>query len=340
MAKNFLLSIDPTIAAAIRARTYTADVAPLINSFTDDLVFEPDLYPLKTPARQAAFGQRWIGDDDRSGVIFQIKQDFNDSGSGHVLKMQNYGQLSGVTLDFYQPGGMNGDTGPLNIIQYPWAIELTGETTRVRIDNISIQRAFNGINASGNCGGSNFSRIEDGSISTGLYLGTQAAGPADFVTIESWESWVYGMSAALSQYTYNNPGQVLVNFCDGLVIGTMNLWHKRFVHDNPSKLATTIGALKLDGGDAHVHNKQGRLSIGAVSGLTDSVQTALIWNEGGTTTIGSAQLKVSEHPNLIPYELDLVRCDSGYLSIATGALTGHSNFPIVRLNGVASADEV
>lgn len=331
---NFLNSINQTIANAIRARTYTADVSGLIQSFADagnDIIFDAGKYPIKNSIRQRTVGARWLGGADRSNVTFEIRPDF--AGTEYVIRMIHYGVLRDITLDFYQQGGMQLAEGAAQpavaVTQYPWAIDLSTDATRCRIDNVTLNRAWNGINGNGNCGGLNMGRIEDGSLNVGLFLN----GPLDFVTIESWESWVYGFSGTpLMDWSYANPGNLQLLRSDGTSVNSMNLWHKRLIHSNASELATSIGVLKLDGGDAHLRNDAGRLVIGALNALTDSLGSPVVWNIGGKTVIAALQVK---HATAAYYAdaIRLVRCDGGQLIINGGFITGESDGPSVELLG-------
>ncbi|TXM68173.1 hypothetical protein [Methylobacterium sp. WL120] len=348
---NFLDTIPSADAAAIRAGTYAGDIAPVIQARLNtggDYGFEPGVYPIKSPIRYVAFGQRVVGLDDRGTVIFEVKRDFSDVVNGaavnYVIKMLHSGHLNDITIRCVQPsgtyipagqpvpagwqGGLTVGSGADQIRQYPWLIDLT-ETTRGRIDNITMEKGWFGINATGNAGGCNLGRIEDGCLSTGIIVNN----PLDFFTIDEWESWVYNYAGTgLEQFSYANPGDVQFLTADGLDVASIHLWHKGLVIANGSQLASTFGTIKLDGGDSHMRIEAGRTVIAALNALSDSVRTPVVKVNGGSTVVGALQLKDADL--LTNATRPIVEQNGGDLFLNGGAISGSSSQqPEVVLNG-------
>lgn len=349
-----LFSIMNWIPANLRSdirsnASTTIDHAPWIQSALnsgESISFPPGTYNFYNGVVQRAVGQIMRGQTSRLSTIFKVPFNFNLSAPC-VLGMEDYGELSNVTFFAEQPlgsadqpnGGLvvwdNAAAGndwarrPANgIVKYPYLIDTTS-CTRGRFDNITMSQGWDGINASGNAGGCNLGRIEDGTLNCGIRVDN----PLDFYTIETWESWVYNYGGTgLERWSYENPGFISFERADGLSVNSINMWKKRIQYDNASELSATFGIIKLDGGNASFRAISGRCLIGSFNALTDGGPVPFE-NVGAEVSIGTVDIRQAQATAGI--NLPLIFCNGGDTTISGGYVYSISGNPAVILGSAA-----
>lgn len=209
--------------------------------------------------------------------VFSVKATFNMAAAG-VVQLGTAGSITFIDkigFEFVQPN----DGIRANLIKYPYAINHAG-IPRVRIGHISISRGWNGINATGNAGGSAYDLIECGVLNIGLNID----GALDTVNIGRFKAWPFGMSSGLI-YTGCYLDGVVVGFllglCDGLA-GEVSLYAAKMVVTAAAGSASRhLTSVYLDGDGALLQVVNGPLDIDflySTKGAADAAQSILLSN--------------------------------------------------------------
>lgn len=255
-----------------------------------------------------------IGD----GVIasqFLIPSDFNLAATG-VLVLSAGGQssvLESFGFNFTQPDS------PVraNMVQYPYAINHAG-VARVRIHNIRIRSAWNGINASGNAGGSSYGLIECGAFNIGLFID----GSLDTFNIGHFKAWPFGAAANNTATVYydGTTRAAVIGRCDGMT-GEIHAFRSEihFTTGAGSSAARGLQAIHLDGDGARLLYESGMLDIdylyctkSAAAAVRPSIQ--LQTDSSARLRIANIDLTSSETTQ------DCIRVNAGTLQINGGRI--------------------
>lgn len=329
--------IPRNIRNDIRNNSYAGDCAAFLQAAFDDgedIGVPSGGYFLDNGTIMRRQGTILQGLSDRFDVNFKVRPAILAPMPPGVIIGQHFCRMQGFSFDCEQPMGTfypdHSQPGNLTLEQinkYPYLINIS-HATRVILDQVKCKKAWNFINADGNAGGLQMGRIEDGSLNCGLDLNTAL----DFVTCESWESWVYDFgNTGLENWAYYNPGFLNLRSMDGGNFSVVNMWKKRVIVDNPSQLAMTFGNIKLDGGNAGLVTKQGRVVIGAINGLIDSTNTPVLDNQGAAVSIGAIDAKMAAAARNV--QGPLIRQTAGITSIGAGFVGGNSSYEEVELSG-------
>lgn len=178
--------------AAVLDGTSTADITvSLQKAFAsgEDLFFPRGRYNLADEVAYARQQQKATG-QNKSDTRFIIQADANLSANSFI-KGIHYGTFSNFTLSFSQNAAtVSGDRA--DIVEYPWAIDINA-ATHFNLNNIVVERAFNGVNAStGNGGGLVAQNIKMCAFGTGILID----GALHHAILDNWDQWSYGVSSA------------------------------------------------------------------------------------------------------------------------------------------------
>lgn len=255
-----------------------------------------------------------IGD----GVIasqFLIPSDFNLAATG-VLVLSAGGQssvLESFGFNFTQPNS----SLRADMVQYPYAINHTG-VTRVRINNVRIRSAWNGINASGNAGGSSYGLVECGAFNIGLLID----GSLDTFNVGNFKAWPFGAAAnnTVNVYYDGTTRAAVIGRCDGMA-GELHVFRSivHFKTVGGSSAARGLQAIHLDGDGARLLYESGMLDVDYLyctkSAAAAAAPSILIQTEANSRLrIANIDLTSSETTQ------DCIRVNTGTLQINGGRI--------------------
>lgn len=253
-----------------------------------------------------------------AGVLssqFLVPADFNLAATG-VLVLSAGGQssvLESFGFNFTQPNS----SLRADMIQYPYAINHAG-VSRVRIDNIRIRSAWNGINASGNAGGSSYGLIECGAFNIGLFID----GSLDTFNIGHFKAWPFGAAANNTANVYydGTTKAVVIGRCDGMA-GEIHSFRSivHFKTVGGSSAARGLQAIHLDGDGARLLYESGMLDVDYLyctkSAAAAAAPSILIQTEANSRLrIANIDLTSSETTQ------DCIRVNTGTLQINGGRI--------------------
>ena len=179
-----------------------------------------------------------------------------------------------------------------NLTAFPPLIRAVS-APRFFLKNLRLNRAYVGIDATGNSGGCHISDCEIGAYNTGLKLDSAL----DFVFIDNVEFWPFGIADTDSEAIYADGNTIAIDAVDvdGLAFGNIStFWCKT----NLDGCFGTIGTLNLDGNYSQLNitatNRKSELSVGALYKTTAAADDWCLYISGtyaSYTTIGSAWMK-------------------------------------------------
>jgi len=169
-------------------------------------------YLIKDAVRITTSNQIIYGDGSANSV-FKINNTFNMSATGVIVFQvpTQYGpRLQDLGIVFTQP-----DTATrASLTSYPVAISAV-DTPRFQIQNVRITNATNGIDMTGNCGGSFIDLLEMSAYGTGIKID----GSLDTVRINKFHFWNFSMTTNQASIFYTNPTRAFdIGMCDGVFI--------------------------------------------------------------------------------------------------------------------------
>lgn len=231
------------------------------------------------------------------------------------------GYVQGISFEFVQPS----TNVRANAIQYPWAIDATG-SARLYIDDIRISAAWNGINLTGNAGGSYLGFLEIGALNKGMWIN----GSFDFVHGTHWHFWVFGLTEAnITQIYYDGLTVALdVGSVDGLNIDALEVWNAAILFN--SGLPIHISKLGLDGSNSRIEVSGGTIQIGECykTGATNGTKPG-IWAKG-SSFLDISQLYISSDISSSVIHVQ----DTANIKINSGKFVWiNPNFSVVTMSG-------
>lgn len=192
---------------------------------------------------QQTLGVKVIGYGN--GSVVSVPQTFNLSAQGVFVIPGSSGEtktgISNLKIKFDQP-----TTGTrLTAIQYPPAVYCVG-VTRMLFNNLTIEGSWDGINATGNTGGSEFN-VDIGALNRGL----QIDGALDFVR-GSLRFWPYGFQSGTAlgdAYRDGNTVGLYMGSCDGVALSGVDTFVAKIVFYSGANGPAfgSIGHIHLDG---------------------------------------------------------------------------------------------
>ena len=192
----------------------TDDTAAIQAAFGSGLsVYIPQgTYLIKDAVRITTSNQIIHGDGGANSV-FKINNTFNMSATGVIVFQvpTQYGpQLRDLGIVFTQP-----DTAVrANLTSYPVAVYAV-DTARFQIQNCRITNATNGIDMTGNCGGSFIDLLEMSAYGTGIKID----GALDTVRINRFHFYNFSLTANQAVIFRTNPTRAFdIGMCDGVFI--------------------------------------------------------------------------------------------------------------------------
>lgn len=204
-------------------------------------------------------GRTWWGMGRTRSVIY-VPNTFNMAATGVFAcpAVEPGMQLLDLGFEFQQNLTA---TLRANVVQFPPAIYAAG-SPRTILDRVRITAGWNGIDASGNCGGSYFGRLEIGTLNIGVNLG----GATDFFHGESWHFWPFGMASAAVNAVYydGNTTALQCGQVDGLAVDKISVFRSKvvFTPRAVTLIGQNIGILQLDGNGADLVYDGSNLTIG------------------------------------------------------------------------------
>lgn len=186
-------------------------------------------------------------------------------------------------------GGTSGAGG--TGIKYPPAIYINAATSsRVRLENLSIQGAWDGIYGVPNW----ITNIEMGALDIGW--NTDGIVMADAVHVKGWHNWPFGLSSTGSTGVYHD-GQVIawnIGRIDGLNVTGVSMVDSGFnVTSNASAggVPWTIQGLNMDGNGANLSIAGGTLRISGFYSTGTSTSSGTVINvTGGSLSIDNGNI--------------------------------------------------
>lgn len=156
-------------------------------------------------------GQTMSG-DGRNASVLQIGSGFNLSANA-VIDCSGFEpgvELRDFSIVFSQPDTSN----RASLTAYPVAIKAVG-SPRTTIQNLKIQGAINGIDMTGNSGGTFIELLEMSAFGTGISIN----GSLDTVRINKFHFWPFGLTTNQQSIFYSNPTRALsVGRVDNLML--------------------------------------------------------------------------------------------------------------------------
>jgi len=201
-----------------------------------------------------------------------------------IVKLNHYSEIHDIGFVFYQP-----DTSSRsNLINYPWAIDFSG-SNRVVIDRVRVNSAWNGLNGSGNTGGSYLGFIELGCLNNGLVLD----GALDFFHGVKWHFWPFGLtqsSGLMSIWGDGVSSALVVGAVDGFNVENIASFQQKFVFNTNAGavIPYLIGNMQLDGDNSRLIVQGGVVAIGKVydTKSSNAQNESIIVQRSGVLDIG------------------------------------------------------
>ena len=195
-----------------------------------------------------------------------------------------------IGLYFAQPENATRATA----VQYPWAISIAS-CPRSRIENCRISGAWNGINATGNCGGAYVNGNEIGAMNIGLDID----GSQDFFHVFGIHFWPFGWTAQSQLAAYQDGTTIgaRIGRADGLNAHGICTFCAQIVLNNSTGGGSAdrmINGLQLDGNGATLTINGGSNNISGVYSTksTPSVPSVLV--TGGATVWSNQTFRGTE----------------------------------------------
>lgn len=222
--------------------------------------------------------------------------------------------LKDVEIFFNQ--NVNG--GRAGLIQYPWALDIRN-ATRLRLDNVRISAAWNGINGEGNAGGMSAGLLEIGAFNVGIRI----EGFLDFAHFDTIHCWPFGASTGNARIIYGDGETTCssIGRAEGLDIKALGTFLAKLdfpPYAQPSVVARQIGWIQLDGDGARIVYTGGELDVAMVS------STKLSSNLNPSIDMGGGILRIGQARILGSAPISEIRQTDGRLSILGGVITNYS----------------
>lgn len=196
----------------------------------------------------------------RTRSIFVVDSGFNLAASGVIrLGTSEPGAIiRDVGFIFIQP-----DTAiRANVIAYPPAIDASN-CPRSIIDNIRVSGGYDGINATGNAGGSYIGFVEIGALRNGITID----GSLDFFHGGHWHFWPFGFGGSiLNGVYYDGVGEAcVIGRVDGFDVDSISTFRTkvRFTTAAGVAIPYKLKNLELDGDGARLTVEAGVIDIAA-----------------------------------------------------------------------------
>lgn len=260
----------------------------------------------------------------RSYFVIHPSFDLEASGVVRPGTSEPGANIYGIGFRFGQPNQNVRE----DLIKYPPAID-AHDIPRFYVDQIRIEGSYDGIKATGNCGGSFIGFIEVGSLNVGL----EVDGPLDFVHGGHWHFWPFGFtnSDELMEIYYDGIGHAaIVGLCDGFEVGSVSTFRQKIsIRDNASiAIPMQITRLQLDGDGARLIQEGGRFNA-AQSYSTKSGASTL-----PTIDVLGGDCELSCHNTGGAALESELRCLGGLLKVNGGVWYWESGaMPIARVEG-------
>lgn len=200
-----------------------------------------------------------------------------------------------------------------NVNQYPPAIYAVA-TPRFRIGNLRISGAWDGIDATGNSGGSWLGRIEVGALNKGLQLN----GSSDFIHGDSWHFWPFGMTTGnIYNNVYLDGDTIAAEIGDvhSLSVGKLSTSQGKvdYIAGGSSILAHQISNLQLDGDNAILTFAAQILQVGELYSTNSSGTVPSIAVSGGRLLINQIHIQEGSTASNIKVTGGLCMISGGYI---------------------------
>jgi hypothetical protein len=274
-------------------------------------------------------GQQMRGDGMSKSTISVDAASFNMSALGVVRFANNSASvgLFDIAISFVQPDV----SSRASVNQYPPAIYAVN-ATRFNIDRVRISSAWDGINATGNTGGSFVGDLDIGALNKGITMD----GALDFVNIEALECWPFGMSATTNLYpsVYSDGSTVCAELgqVDGLSIGSIDLFLTKLVFAGTSSgIPARISRVGLDVTASMEFSSAQAVMIGQIystKGATDPP----------TATVSNGRISINDFEGFSSSTNGDFVVTGGELRLNGGRFTyGHLSTPVVSVSGAGKA---
>lgn len=262
-------------------------------------------------------GREWRGSGRTRSVLY-VPDTFDGASDGVIIfgSGEPGPSLFDLGIEFEQDLT---ETVRANVNQYPPAIYGVG-VPRCQIDRVRISRAWDGLDLTGNTGGSYLGRIEVGALNKGL----QIDGALDFFHGESWHFWPFGMSGSdLYTNVYSDGATVAaeIGAADGLSVDKISTFRSKVVFTaGPTPLiGRNIGVLQIDGDGAVLVHEGRNTTIGEMYSTkgSGSVPDILV-KTGGRLLINRVQ-------RIGDTSTDAIRVEGAFLQIGGGFISQGEN---------------
>ena len=231
--------------------------------------------------RTGAEYQRIIG-AGRGRTVLKIDRTFAMSSIAVIRIAQAYVNIEEITIDFDQ----SAVTSRATLVKYPPAINLVGQV-RIRLQGVRIQRGWDGVVATGNCGGAIFDDVECGTFNVGIEFG----GSLDTVELSNTRVWPYGFAGNSTLYEdIYSDGQTIgfrIGQIDDLKMANCTPFRAKIIltDTNGSHPFGTITGLALDGKYSSIEMSAGFISLSSLYATSDAADDTFIKVTGGDLVV-------------------------------------------------------
>lgn len=218
----------------------------------------------------------------RQTSIIRVNTDFNMAALG-VVRMSETSEgaeLYDIGITLIQPDSADRN----DYTHYPAAIYAVGGTRQI-IDRVRISGAWDGINLTGNTGGTYIGFMEIGAMHTGL----QTEGALDFIQIGSIEFAFFGFTGVNQLDVYRDGTSQCATFgrVDVLTVHQIVSYYCNISFTATTTLAaTTIGRLIMDGSDTQLSVTGHRVVVSALHIKAFADHPAITFGASGMLEVG------------------------------------------------------
>lgn len=270
------------------------DTAALQRAFLSgrNVFIESGIYYVTDAIPSGGPNQRIVG-EGRGNAVLRVDAAFNMSAAGVIRLDHDYTALREFTINFDQTGV----TSRAALRQYPPAVYMVNET-RCRLTGLRFQAAWDGILATGNCGGAIFDDIECGSFNVGIRLG----GSLDTVELRNCRIWPYEFAAdtaLLNIFSDGNNVGFRIGRVDDLKMVNCTPFRTRMIFEASDgfKPFGTVTGLALDGSQSSIDFQDGEITFSSLYATTNDPNDTFITQTGGVMAISDFSFKVSSGSN-------------------------------------------
>jgi len=281
-------------------------------------VYFPTGNYLVTDAITPQSAQRLFG-DDRTKSVIDVDEGtvsggpaFNMAANGVIISPASEPgvYIHDLGVEFVQPSG-SGEVRA-NMHQYPPAIYAVA-SPRTIVDNFRVTRGWDGLEVTGNSGGTHIGRVELGCFNVNINIDASL----DFMHGESWHIWPFGSPTGDLLDIWQDGGTkgVVLGDIDGLSVDKIACFSATVeLAGVSSVLPLNIGTLQLDGSNSELVVTSGGVLISnlySTKSTTETVSSILV--SGGRVDISNAHIEGAE----VGYQIEVT---GGRLSINGGEI--------------------